>query len=41
MFQSRPALHSVPEGESLITLGFHRLVRTVGEMRKDYNTVFR
>ena len=41
MFQERPALHSVPEGQSLLTLGFRRLKKTVAEMRSDYNSVFR
>eukprot|EP00520_Triparma_pacifica_P003848 CAMPEP_0118659814 /NCGR_PEP_ID=MMETSP0785-20121206/15320_1 /TAXON_ID=91992 /ORGANISM="Bolidomonas pacifica, Strain CCMP 1866" /LENGTH=480 /DNA_ID=CAMNT_0006552959 /DNA_START=90 /DNA_END=1532 /DNA_ORIENTATION=+ len=40
MFGHRPALSSVPDGETLLSVGFSRIRKTVQEMRTEYNAVF-
>ena len=40
MFGHRPALSSVPDGETLLSVGFSRIRKTIGEMRTDFNAVF-
>lgn len=40
MFGHRPALSTIPEGETLLSVGFSRIKTTVREMKSDYNAVF-
>lgn len=35
----RPALQKLPEGQSLWTIGFHRVAKTVGVLRTEYRTL--